>query len=201
MKKNTKTILLRLVVGFAACVFVFDIASAVLFAPQDDQNISTALLSNIAKKKKPVSYDMKLSIPSAHITASVQEVGITKKGNIGTPSNFTDVAWYDKSPLPGNTGTSIIDGHVDNGLAFPAVFWNLKDVKKGDSVYITEKGKGKIHFVVTDIATYDFNAPTDAILAPSKTSTVKLITCAGVYVAALKTHDKRLVVTAEKVAS
>ncbi len=144
---------------------------------------------------------MELSIPSINVDAKVQEVGITKKGNIGTPNNFTDVAWFKNSPLPGHDGTSVIDGHVDNGLALPAVFWNLKDVKKGDDVYMNTSDNGQVHFMVTDIATYDYNAPTDQILAQSKTPTLKLITCTGVYVAAYKTHDKRLVVTAKKVDS
>jgi LPXTG-site transpeptidase (sortase) family protein len=205
MTKDKKKIFVRIIVCLAVVIFLGFIAASVLYAPPDGESVPQAVLSSLAQKSAAApstpSYNMELSIPSVGIDAKVQQVGVTLKGNIGTPNNFTDVAWFSDSPVPGQNGTSVIDGHVDNGLSLPAVFWNLKDVTVGDDVYVDTKDEGTVHFVVTNIQTYDFNAPTDAILAPSPNPTLKLITCAGVYVAALKTHNKRLVVTAERVDS
>ncbi len=199
MKTNTKIILINLTAFTALSVFAFVIAGSIIYAPAEGESLASTVISHLVKKSTPSSspvYHMHLSIPLVGINASVQEVGITKKGNVGTPDNFTDVAWYKDSPVPGAKGTSIIDGHVDNGLALPAVFWNLKNVKKGDDIYIHTKDGRTIHFIVTNIKTYDFNAPTDTIFTQSNNATLKLITCAGVYVAAYRTHNKRLVVTA-----
>lgn len=192
------------ITGIALCACIYFIARSVLYAPQDDEGVPATVMPSVIYKptivppSSPGSH-MDLSIPSVGINASVQEVGVTKKGNVGTPSNFTDAAWYNGSPLPGSNGTAIIDGHVDNGLALPAVFWKLKDVKKGDDVYVQMKDGSTVHFIVTGITTYDFNTPTGAIFANSSGPTLKLITCAGVWVPQYRTHDKRLVVTAEKV--
>ena len=193
--------IVSLFVVIAIAASGFAVAAAVVYAPSDDQTMTFAIISHILQKKTPQSsvvYNMHLSIPSIALTAKVQEVGVTKKGNVGTPNNFTDVAWYDGSSEPGSVGTSIIDGHIDNGLAFPAIFSNLKNVKTGDDIYVDTKDGNHIHFIVRAIDTYNFNQPTNTIFAASNTPTLKLITCAGVYNPLYKTHDKRLVVTAEK---
>ena len=161
------------------------------FEPQITQSILQA------KKVYPSSYPSQLRIPSIDVSADVQYVGITKKGNMATPNNFRDVGWYKNGVIPGEVGSAIIAGHVNNGLALPAIFYNLEDIKIGDDIYLDNVGKDTLNFVVTDIKIYDFNAKSEEVFNQVDGKFLKLITCTGVWQKEFKTHDKRLVVIAE----
>ena len=195
MQKNTTKIIVSILVLVAIIFFVGVFVHAAVYAPDDEATPSPALAALAKKQANLPGHSALLSIPALSINAKVQEVGITTKGNIGTPNNFTDVGWYKYGPLPGNNGTAVIDGHVDNGLALPGVFKHLGNIKLGNDVYIITKEGKQLHFIVTDIATYDYNAPTDQIFKQSDTPTLLLITCAGTWVNEIGTHNKRLVVT------
>jgi sortase (surface protein transpeptidase) len=145
----------------------------------------------------PPEYPVRFSIPALNIDAKVQDVGITASGAIGSPSNFTDVGWYEVGAVPGNPGVALIDGHVDNGLALAGVFKHLSDIAVGDHVYVTNHAGKKLDFVVTSVDAYDYqHVPLNTIL-DSTTTGLALITCDGTWVGDRRTYDERLVVTAE----
>ncbi len=107
------------------------------------------------------------------------------------------MGWYKYGTKPGDKGSAVIAGHVDNGLALPGVFKNLGDLKKGDDVYIhTTDDNSPIHFLVTETAVYDYNAKVSSVFNENKAPILRLITCTGTFVRKYGTHDKRLVVTA-----
>jgi sortase A len=195
MKKHTITIFVSILMLSAIIFFMGVFVHAAVYAPDDEITPSPALVAIDKKQENLTGHGAQLSIPKIGVTAHIQNVGITKKGNIGTPNNFTDVGWYKYGPLPGDAGTAIIDGHVDNGFALPGVFKHLSDLKLGDDVYVTTHEGKILHFVVTNIATYDYDAPTNEIFTQSKNPTLLLITCAGTWVDEIGTHNKRLVVT------
>jgi sortase (surface protein transpeptidase) len=143
-------------------------------------------------------YPSRLIIPSLSINAHVQYVGINAKGNIGTPNNFTDVAWYSYGVVPGQEGTAVIDGHVDNGLGLAGIFKHVSDIQIGDEIDVITKGGKRIRFVVTNIEAYNYqNVPVQAIFGTSSTASfLKLITCDGTWVQGGDTYNERLIVTA-----
>ena len=150
-----------------------------------------------APKGQLLYYPVRLYIPSIGVDALVQNVGITASGNLGTPDNFTDVAWYDDGTVPGNVGSAIIDGHVDNGLGLAGVFKNLNKIKIGDPVYVIDENGKKLDFTVTSSAYYGYNdVPVNMLFNESDGRILRLITCGGTWVPAGKTYDERLVVTA-----
>jgi sortase (surface protein transpeptidase) len=160
---------------------------------------SSNLKTSIPKpaQKPPDEYPSKMIISSIGVDAHVQNTGITKRGSIGTPNNFTDVAWYVYGPVPGKIGTAIFDGHVDNGLGLPGVFKNLSTITVGDDIEIVTNGGKSIHFSVSDVSSFDYdNVPPAAMFSATGTSQIKLISCEGNWVSAEKTYDKRLIVTA-----
>jgi sortase A len=143
---------------------------------------------------------LQLSIPSIGVSAKVQQVGVTAKGAMGIPSNFTDVAWYKYGTIPGEVGSAVIDGHVDNALGLNGVFKKLDHVKVGDDVYVTDAKGNKIHFVVRQIQEFPYaDAPSEEIFKESSRSLLRLITCSGKWLRSAKTYDTRLVVTTEYV--
>ncbi len=212
MRKNkNKIIILILFLLIIGILGVF-IARKIYFAPTDeislpdnieDKFISrtqlTSIVSNQADTKKIETFSRRLTIPILDIDAKIQDVGITNKGNMSTPNNFFDVGLYKYGPLPGETGSAVIAGHVNNGFGFNAVFGNLENIQTGDDIYVEIEKGTKIHFVVTSTSIYDYNASASEVFEQSDNSYLKLITCTGNWISELRTHDKRLVVNATKV--
>lgn len=182
-------------VVIAAGVFSWTLVHATLFAPDAEVDNPTLAASAPIAHAPSASLPARLMIPSLHIDAAVQQVGLRADKSMGIPSNFSDVAWYKYGIIPGQVGSAAIDGHVDNGLSLPGVFKHLGDLKIGDDVYVQQEGGAKIHFVVDDIQSYPYkNVPTDYIFNRSDAARLTLITCEGTWVKADKTYDQRLVV-------
>lgn len=152
------------------------------------------------KLEKPVTlgHPVRLVIPTLEINAKIQKVGINKKGNMATPSNFKDVGWYKYGTMPGDVGSAVMAGHVDNGLAFSGVFKRIGDLEKGDDVYVDTDDGRRILFVVTGAEVYDYDAPAPEVFRENDGRYLKLVTCTGTWVESARTHGERLVVTAVK---
>lgn len=145
----------------------------------------------------PVSTPLRLKISSIKVDAKVQQVGLTAKQAMGIPTNFKDVGWYKYGTLPGEVGSAVIDGHVDNALGLAGVFKHLDEVKVGEEVIVQDINGTDIHFIVTSIDRYDYKTTPPDIFNEKNKSLLRLITCEGKWISKEKTYDKRLVVTAE----
>ena len=144
----------------------------------------------------------RLIIPEIGINASVQSVGLAWQGNgdMGIPTNFTDVAWYNRGPVPGAKGTAVIDGHLDGRNVPRAVFYRLDELKPGDPVYVKERNGKVVQFVVTGSKRYAYNADTAPIFTTSgQGSYLNLITCAGDWLPSEKSYNERVVVFTKQV--
>ena len=142
----------------------------------------------------------RLIIKAIGIDANVQSVGLSWKGdgNMGIPTNFTDVAWYNQGPRPGMPGIAVINGHVDGKDVEKAVFYDLGKLKPGDVVVVVDKNGTETQFRVVGSRTYDYDSPTADIFIgdPAKTL-LNLITCSGDWDKEKKLYNKRTVVTAQ----
>lgn len=191
---DTKKSLIALITIAASIVFISTLYRAVFRAPTDEIPLpdETVALTNTETQKYPAT----LSIPKLNIVAEVREVGITSRGNMGTPDSYENVGWYKYGTIPGEAGSAVLAGHVDDGLSLPGVFANLDNLEIGDDVYVVNREGREILFKVSAINTYDFDEKVPEIFNVSEGSLIRLITCTGSWVKDEKTHDKRLVVTA-----
>jgi len=149
---------------------------------------------------KPV----RLIIPSIGVDANVQSVGLywNGDGDMGIPTNFTDVAWYNGGPVPGAPGSAVIDGHLDGRNVKEAVFYDLGKLQIGDLVEVVDANGKTWQFKVVDTKTYDYNAPTaDIFSSDTSKARLNLITCAGDWDATQGVYNKRVVVFTELVTS
>lgn len=201
MTKRTKIIIGKVIILVAVLALgttisraVFDSNPILYFASSLGINVSSAETAAVLPRS-PLNPN-RLQIPSLGINTSVQYIGVKTNGQLSSPSNFTNVGWYKNGPAPGQGGTAVIDGHVDNGLALPGVFKHLNDMKVGDSVYVVNNAGKKLKFVVTDIKTYPYNSPSpdNIFVSEDHDSHLNLITCTGDWIVAGKTYNERLVV-------
>jgi len=145
----------------------------------------------------PEELPARIRIPALEIDTKVQHVTVNSTGNMASPSNFTDVGWYKPGTVPGQRGSAVIAGHLDNGLSLPGVFKHLDQVKVGDDIYIVTEGGRELHFRVEETVAYPYKeVPLERLFNRSDKPRLNLVTCVGDWVKAEKTYDQRLVVYA-----
>ena len=141
----------------------------------------------------------RLKIPSLNIDASVEEVGVTPNGEMDVPKEPEDVAWFKAGPDPGETGSSVIDGHSGYKNNVPAIFDNLSKLQKGDKVYVEDENGVNVVFLVRELKNYNADETVPEVFASSDgLAHLNLITCDGVWNPATGTHSERLVVFTDK---
>jgi len=166
--------------------------------------VATSTPSGSASAYEIPGKPSRLIIPSIGVDANIQSVGLYWRGDgtMGIPTNFTDVAWYNGGPRPGEPGSAVIDGHLDGRDVKEAVFYNLGKLQTGDIVEVVDVAGKKFDFKVVDVKTYDYNAPTADIFShDTSTSRLNLITCAGDWDKTQGLYNKRVVVFTELVTS
>jgi hypothetical protein len=145
-----------------------------------------------------------LSAPKAKIDASVISVGEDEHGAMLAPEGpnsdpvwFTTF-WWQYGAKPGQIGNMVIAGHLDRKDGSPAVFWWLRLLSVGDSIYVRTTQGNTLQYLVTDVQTYlnPSSGPDDPVLqrifGPATTANLNLITCAGDWTG--KEYTKKLVV-------
>lgn len=174
----------------AVAIFATTMVGALFYSPETEIAVPER-----TTETNPLQHPERFVIPALDIDAHVQEVGINAEGEMAVPSNFTDVGWYRYGVVPGGTGSSVIAGHVDNGLGLAGVFKRLEEIETGDEVIVTRADGVELTFIVTGMRTYRYDAvPTEIIFNPSGSSRLNLITCGGSWIKSAKTYDERLVV-------
>lgn len=175
-----------------AAVFAGTVAFAFFMAP-DSGLVAPA--RNGAYTSATSSDPVRIEIPRLSIEAGVEFVGLTLRGTMGAPSAYADAGWYGYGTTPGQLGSAVIDGHVDNGFGLPGVFARLHEIHIGDSVYVVTRAGQRLHFSVTGIEVYPYDdAPTDLIFGRVDAARLNLITCDGSWDHAGDTYKERLVV-------
>jgi len=141
---------------------------------------------------------VRLEIPKINVNAPVEQVGLAPQGTMAVPKGPTDVAWFDLGPRPGESGSAVIAGHEGWKDGVAAVFDNLRQLQKGDQIYITDEENTTTTFVVREIRTYDQNGDaSDIFNSNDGKAHLNLITCDGAWNTAQKSYSNRLVVFAD----
>lgn len=149
----------------------------------------------------PASHPRELSIKKLHIDAIILPMGTTN-GVLNAPTSAWDVGWYNQSALPGSgQGALLLDGHVNDALNSPGIFYSLANLSAGDTIEL-QRGDGKwFNYTVNNVQ----DVPLDKVNMASMLQSAKhgkeglnLITCGGWYDATKKTYDHRVLVYATR---
>ncbi|HLZ72236.1 MAG TPA: class F sortase [Dehalococcoidia bacterium] len=145
---------------------------------------------------------VRLKIAAINVDAPISVKGVDGRGVMEDPNSWNDVVWYNFSGRPGfgSGNNAVFAGHVDYIRHGPAVFWDLSKLKPGDAVDVVLGDGTDYTYRVTSMAVYGANdAPVDAIIGPTSTESVTLITCNGTFAAG--EYNNRLVVRAERLSN
>lgn len=140
-----------------------------------------------------------IEVPSIGVKAKIEATGILDNGEMGVPEDVDQVGWFEPGFKAGAKGHAVLAGHVDS-LTGPAVFYELKDVKVGETVILTDADGREMVFEVKNLTSYETDeAPIEEIFGNSDKRMINLITCTGDFNRDIGSHEERLVVTAELV--
>jgi LPXTG-site transpeptidase (sortase) family protein len=140
---------------------------------------------------------VRLLIPAIGVDAPVEPVGVLSSGELNVPqeNQWTGVGWYENGPIPGQTGSAVIDGHLDRPGGAPAVFWDLNKLHIGDMVMVVGAQEKTLRFHVMQLQKYHPDrAPLDKVFGDTSGTYLNLITCAGLWIPAQHQTTERLVV-------
>lgn len=193
-----------LVAGLSIFIQTHGLTVAALITKDTPVSEATSTPVGIGTTFEAPGKPVRLIIPTIGVNANIQSVGLAWQGNgeMGIPTNFTDVGWYNGGPRPGEPGSAVIDGHLDGRNVKEAVFYDLGNLKAGDLVEVVDAGGKTWQFKVTDVKLYDYDASTTDIFSSDDSKAhLNLITCAGDWLKDQKQYNQRVVVFTELVTS
>ncbi|WP_435855927.1 class F sortase [Streptomyces rochei] len=168
-------------------------------APQPGASAPSApAAADAAGTDLPRSKPVRLLIPKISVDAPFTDLAIGENGQLQAPppDDTNLVGWYAKGASPGETGTSIIAGHVDTKTS-AAVFARLAQLDEGDVFHVRRADGRTASFEVDDVETFDKDDfPSKRVYGDTDRAEVRLITCAGDYDRKAKDYTDNLVVFA-----
>ncbi len=131
----------------------------------------------------PPSPPDRVRIPAIGVDAPMTGLGLTPSGSLDVPPADEEnlAGWYEAGTTPGETGTAIVAGHVDNTEG-PAVFYRLGALEKGSVIEVDRRDGGVAVFTVDAVEVYaakDF--PDDKVYGAADRPELRVITCGGDY--------------------
>ncbi|MDL5205166.1 class F sortase [Streptomyces sp. ALI-76-A] len=131
----------------------------------------------------PLPYSMpdRVRIPSIRVDAPVMAVGLDADGWVGAPppEDPNLAGWFTGAVTPGEKGTAIVVGHVDNKQG-PAVFYGLGALKPGHRVEIARQDGKTAVFEIYGIEVFEKdNFPGDRVYGSKGSPELRVITCGG----------------------
>lgn len=140
---------------------------------------------------------VQLNVPSLSIEANVSGVGINADRSMQVPNDYNTVGWYKHGPAPGDTGSSVIAGHLDDSRG-RSVFYDLQHVEIGAEVTVKLEDGAMQTFRITEKTSYDAgDIPADKIFSREGDPRLALITCGGKWDSSAGRYAETVVVYAE----
>jgi sortase (surface protein transpeptidase) len=140
---------------------------------------------------------VELRIPRIGLAAPVLAVGVTDAGALGVPPDDVSVGWYEFGAVPGETGSAVLDGHVDSRTG-PAIFYRLDELAPGDEIEVRLADGSAARFVVRETGLYWLaDAPLERVFGPTNRPQLVLITCGGPLDRAAGGDQQRRIVFAD----
>lgn len=125
----------------------------------------------------------RIRIPAIRVNAPLTGLGLTSSGSLDVPpaANKNLAGWYEAGTSPGERGTAIVAGHVDNTEG-PAVFYDLGALRRGAVIEIDRQDRSVAVFTVDAVEVYSArNFPDEKVYGAAKRPELRVITCGGGY--------------------
>ncbi|MFJ5259924.1 class F sortase [Streptomyces sp. NPDC088387] len=144
---------------------------------------TTAPGTTFGKGVAPLPYALpdRVRIPAIQVDAPMMPVGLDAAGWVDAPppEDPNLAGWFTGAVSPGEKGTAVVVGHVDNSRG-PAVFYGLGALKQGNHVEVARKDGKTAVFEIYGIEVFEKNNfPGDRVYASKGSPELRVITCGG----------------------
>jgi LPXTG-site transpeptidase (sortase) family protein len=141
---------------------------------------------------------VRIVIPAIGVVAGVTRLGLKRDGTLEVPSSYSDAGWWSGGFKPGQTGPSVIAGHVDSKTG-PAVFANLRELERGDAVHVFRADGTMVEFEVKRIEEHSKDEfPTKGVYGETLDPELRLLTCSGEFDDSSGHYDQNVIVWASR---
>ena len=127
---------------------------------------------------------VRLEIARIGVSTGLQRLGRDQHGAVEVPSGphrWDTAGWYAPGTRPGDPGSAVILGHVDS-TSGPAVFYRLRELRRGDLVEVVRADGSRVRFTVQRVQEYPkARFPTADVYYPTLTPMLRLVTCGGAF--------------------
>ncbi|MFB0617317.1 class F sortase [Streptomyces sp. AGS-58] len=126
---------------------------------------------------------VRIRIPAIRVDAPLTGLALTRSGNLeAPPAGRKNLAgWYEAGTVPGEAGTAVVAGHVDNTDG-PAVFYDLGALKRGATVEVDRRDGSVAVFTADAVEVYPSRGFPDAkVYGAAPRPELRVITCGGGY--------------------
>ncbi|MEU6989394.1 class F sortase [Streptomyces sp. NPDC046465] len=131
----------------------------------------------------PPSPPDRVRIPAIGVDTPLMGLGLTRQGSLDVPplDRKNLAGWYEAGTTPGERGTAIVAGHVDNKEG-PAVFYELGALRKGRTIEVERRDGSVAVFTVDANEVYDAaDFPDEKVYGAASRPELRVITCGGKY--------------------
>ncbi|MER5945192.1 class F sortase [Streptomyces sp. NPDC001904] len=125
----------------------------------------------------------RVRIPSLRVDAPLMGLGLNRAGSLDVPppQRKNLAGWYEAGTRPGERGTAVVAGHVDNAEG-PAVFYDLGALTRGRTIEIDRRDGSVAVFTVDAVEVYEADAfPDEKVYGAARRPELRVITCGGPY--------------------
>jgi sortase (surface protein transpeptidase) len=139
---------------------------------------------------------VRIGIPAVGVSSPLDRLGRARDRTVQVPSRWERAGWYAPGTRPGDPGSAVILGHVDS-KGGPAVFYRLRELRRGDLVEVARADGSSVRFAVERVEQYDKRRfPTDEVYYPTLTPELRLVTCGGTFDATAGHYRSNIIVFA-----
>src|SRR3989338_804411 len=139
-----------------------------------------------------------ISLLDINISAPIVPLGLKKDKTLQVPEKASEVGWFEKSAMPGQTGTLIMVGHYDSETG-EGIFYKLDQLKIGEEIILTNTIGEEIIYKIEKMENYPLdNFPDELVYGNTAYPSLRLITCSGNFNAELSRYSHNLVVYASR---
>ena len=173
------------------------------YIPPSITTIAPRLASDPRAEPLARSAPVEIRIPRIGVNAPVMKVGREADGTVQVPplAEHNLTGWYEYGPAPGQRGPAVILGHVDSTTGI-SVFYYLKNMHAGDTVYVTLADGKVAAFAVDGLQRVAKDAfPTASVYGKAGYPSLRLVTCGGPFDKATGHYVDNIIVYAHLIRS
>lgn len=141
---------------------------------------------------------VRLQVPALGVDTAVEPVGVAQDGQMAIPDDVARVGWYRFGPAPGENGSAVIAGHVDDREQGLGVLAPLREAAVGQEVTVTAADGTTTRWRVVSRELISKQVlPVDRLFSRAGPPRLTLITCGGPFLPELGSYRDNVVVIAE----